>query len=218
MYIFAAAPHTFIVDRTFDRKHTAKLPVVAWSWVQGYTAFPLAAMNYGGLTRGRAVLTPDGMVTDSSANLAFNSLEAWEKHLDTNEEYWSAPDKSDAARLIKDGAAAAVETEKLIDEIKEQIGAKIPLPQDPEINRAIPDKPRRVRAPRVFKTNSYWQNGSRIRTIPGGNPVPHEDDPNWTKITGEEFRDLKKDGAIVIEEDGGDPDGAPAADAGMSLI
>lgn len=200
--IFPAPPGTYLVERKPDEERTEYTPVVGYYHVQGGIVFPLCAISHGGLTRYRALLTPDGYVTDPSAGLVCASLAEWEKIADT-EGY--------SKMKVRNGIPAAPEPARPVDdtgdyvpeEYDDQRQAERPAtaadnaePVKPAPAR-IPDKPKGK--PQVFKTTSFWRmaDGGDIFQVAGGVEAPAKNDGDYAKITRDEFASLKREGADV---------------------
>lgn len=77
--IFPAQPGTFMITRdpSTSPPSVIKVPVIGWNHVQGNMAFPVCVMNHGGLTHGKAILHPEGFVTDSVNGLTFETEAEW---------------------------------------------------------------------------------------------------------------------------------------------
>jgi hypothetical protein len=206
--IFPASPGTQIISIKRGDTLATLMPVVGWYHVQGTLAFPICAMPHGGITRGKAVITPDGLVTDPSFGIVCTDKEEW-LNLVATKNYWDSKGVP--------GYEATLEAQNL--KPKRDKGSHVSgdpvddLDDDGETTapvqtKRIPDKPQRQRAPRVFKTNSWWKTRSEatkaIMQIDGGATVPYEDDLTWEKIGIVDFKALKKQGWTVTD-DGGVP-------------
>ncbi len=199
--IFPAPSGTFVVNRERGPVSlTTRTPVIGFQYVQTGPVYPLCVMPFGGLTRGRALLHDSGFVSDPAAGIVCGSLEEWETLVDSPGYWAAAEDDSVETKLAEAGA--------------ELNGGPVggdPGRAEPPVGRRIPDKPKRTRAPRKFLTKSYWMfeaDGNtlarRIWLVAGSEIVPFEDDPDYKKITGEEFVRLKKEGWTI-----GDPRAEP---------
>lgn len=204
--IFPAPPGTYLVERKPDEGRTEYTPVVGYYHVQGGIVFPLCPIAHGGLTRYRALLTPDGYVTDPSAGLVCASLAEWEKIADT-EGYSkmkvrngipAAPDPAREKGVTDDpadpeGETVTVEADGVVSKEQAEQKARAAAPT------RIPDKPKGK--PQVFKTTSFWRmtDGSDIFQIAGGVEAPAKNDGDFVKITRDEFASLKREGADVRE-------------------
>jgi hypothetical protein len=191
---FPAPPGTYLLDRKPGEATARKIPVVGFAFVQEGPVYPLCAIATGGLTLGRVLVTPDGLVTDPAAGVVCGSVDEWMK-LSGSDGYWKAADPAPAPKAAatpKAPAAPAAAT-----------GAPISF------------------GTKTFKTNSYWRLKSEdvdhpdsLFQIEGDQPYP--DDKRCEKITRDEYAALKKSGAPVI-----DPHAAPDEeedDDGMDLV
>ena len=204
----------------------------------GSPVFPLCAMPFGGLTAGKALLHDSGYVSDPHAGLVFGTLVEWEALVDTAAYWKEAlkPSKAENAKTADSAGLSNVSAEAMTRDDETETERAVQVAEtvrtaastvrkayeksggvDGVIARAkvIPDKPQRNRKPRIFETNSWWMFPAddnavarRIWMIPGGEVVPFDDDPDYTKIKQVEFAALKKEGWTV-----GDPrDEAPVED------
>lgn len=228
--IFPAPAGTYMVERKPDEGRTEYTPVVGYYHVQGGIVFPLCPINHGGLTRYRALLTPDGFVTDPSAGLVCASLEEWERIADT-EGYAKMKVRNGvtaAAAPAAGGDDTADEPEVVAMEgvvSKEQATRQAEHAAKPKPAPArIPDKPKGK--PQVFKTTSFWRmtDGGDIFQVAGGVEAPAKNDGDFQKITRDEFASLKREGADVrqwpFEDDDESAASAPEDDEddGLDLI
>lgn len=201
--IFPAAPGTTIISREQGAKVASLMPVIGWHHVQGGVAFPICAMTWGGLTRGKAVITPDGLVTDPSYGIVCKDRDEW-MALTNGDAYWTAKDKRPPAPSLTDADHRQVGEEDRVN-AQAEVAAMVRKRAD-EIMltpKRIPDRPARTRKPRVFQTNSWWKNRNsapqEITQINAGIAVPFEDDPTWEKIGVVDFKALKKEGYTVVQ-------------------
>lgn len=201
--IFPAAPGTLIITRERGAKIATMVPVVGWYHVQGSLCFPISPIAHGGLTRGKAVITPDGLVTDPSYGVVCGDKDEW-MTLTATKDYWEKVAPGYDKTLVALGLTPAP-TDDNADpgEAAERQSERLAQPARPNGGKAIPDRPARHRAPRVFKTNSWWKTRDpktqAITMILGGEEVPHDDDATWEKSGIVEFKELKKAGWTVTD-------------------
>lgn len=88
MNVFAAVPGTYLIEREQGSDIARRVPVIAFTHIQGGIVFPVCAVNHGGLTLGRALVTPDGFVTDPTFNVVCGTVEEW-MTLTKSPAYWS---------------------------------------------------------------------------------------------------------------------------------
>lgn len=181
--IFAAAAGTYVLDRERGAELARKIPVIGFQHVQGGVVFPLCAINVGGLTLGRALLTPDGFVTDPAFGVVCGDIDEW-MVLTASKAYWAGP----AERATTDTQAQA---------------ERPPEPAD-NTTRRIPDKP--AGKPQEFINNTFWQHvGDHgdidyIFVVEGGQPAPAKTAPDFKKIKRDEFQAEKRAGMTVISD------------------
>lgn len=214
MIVFAAPTGTFVVERigTAGIRSTMRLPVVAYAYVQGGVAFPVCTLPFGGLTKYRALLTPDGYVTDRSLGEVFETLEEWETIADSDGYLHSRAEDPgtpvDTSRMAEGAVlppnvnvtrnfAAAVEEEASADPVVEPV-------KEPVKTGRLPDKPAPKLEPRKFAKKSYWLGRTPIGPafifeVGPGEAVPAEKDTRFEKITGAEFTAKKGEGFLVLE-------------------
>lgn len=201
---FPAPVGTYLLTRVRGEKFATKIPVIGYLHIQAGVAFPLTVMPGGGLTLGRVLVTPDGFVSDPAFGVACETVDEWMKLSDTAP-YWEREPETK-------GAYTQAMTEQFTEEQRalsdgHTTGAAPDLADaahsDPGPKSRIPDKPAAPAKPaRTFKTNSYWKfqkNPKKhdsawdcVWMIPGGQPVPPEKGSPYEKITGEEYKALKK--------------------------
>ena len=185
MTIFPAAPGTYVLDRERGAATARKIPVVGFQHIQGGVVFPLCAINIGGLTLGRALLTPDGFVTDPAFGVVCGHVEEW-MALTESKPYW----------LGSTDRAAAVFEDSVDQNIAEET-ATAPT-------KRIPDKP--AGKPQEFINKTFWQFvGERgdidyIFVVEGGSPAPAKNALGFKKIKRDEFTAEKKAGIAVVED------------------
>ena len=199
--IFPAPPGTYLVERKPDEGRTEYTPVVGYYHVQGGIVFPLCAIAHGGLTRYRALLTPDGYVTDPSAGLVCASLAEWERIADTEgytklkvrNGHMPAPAPEAEPEDLK------AERREDRDEGKEPEEQTRPATVATKAATRIPDKPKGK--PQVFQTTSFWRttDGNDIFVVEGGTEAPAKNDPSYVKIKRDDYQALKREGADVIK-------------------
>ena len=213
--IFPAQPGTFLIERdaSVSPPRIIKVPVIGWNHVQGNVAFPVCVMNHGGLTHGKAILHPEGFVTDSVHGLTFETEAEWMNYMKTAKpgKARSAPQEPEdnrAANMPDDGpddaddapAAEDVDVENGEDAMIESVG---PIPF----------------GKKTYSTNSFWHmpSANAIFQIEGGNVYPKDD--RCEKIKRDDYAKLKKAGATVIDphsgvvgEEPGDEDDDDAMD------
>lgn len=210
VHTIPAPAGTFILDREQGAEHAFRIPVIGYTFVQGGVAFPITVMPNRGLTKGRALLTPDGFVSDPAYGIVCATAAEW-MQLSSKADYWSKPSMVPDAPAdvpddpVEEGARRADAAHRA-DEAYRRKDSSGSFDTALLANR-IPDKPKVKKPPRIFKTNSYWhfQRGAKPDTkwdavwmIPGGTPVPGEDEP-YVKITGEEFKAHKKAGVSELD-------------------
>lgn len=192
---FPAQSGTYLIERERGEKEARKIPVVAYTHVQGGIVFPLCAIAHGGLTIGRALVTPDGFVTDPAYGVVCGNVEEWMR-LTSTEGYWAAkskvarstplpPDDPEPAAPVTPPATAKTTTaEKLVNAGKTLAPTR------------IPDKPKGK--PQLFQTTSFWQAvGDRgdvdfIFKVEGGCEAPAKNDSNYAKIKRDDWQAAKK--------------------------
>lgn len=179
MNYFPAAPGTLIAIRDHEATHgITYTPVVGWCHVQGNLAFPIIGMAFGGMTHGKAIVTPDGYVTDPTHQMVFENVDEWIAFIDRAKEPKPREDT------------------KVIDEALKADTA-------PKATAAKPSKP----APtgqiefgtKTFSTKSFWKvpEMEAIFEIEGGETYPK--DARAEKIKRDDFAALKKAGWTKID-------------------
>lgn len=204
-HYFAAAPGTLIITRDRESTHgVVYMPVVGWCHIQGNLAFPIAALNFGGMTHGMAILDPGGFVTDPIHMQIFENIDTWINFIDL-------------AKEPKPKAAA--------EEIE-----RIPETEEPDVRngeddmnaRVGEDKPMQIQfGDKAYKSKSFWKAPylESIFEIEGGQNYPR--DERVEKITREDFTALKKSGWDVIDPHTGVVDSVAEQvdeDDGMDLV
>ena len=191
--IFPAQPGTFMITRdpSTSPPSVIKVPVIGWNHVQGNMAFPVCVMNHGGLTHGKAILHPEGFVTDSVNGLTFETEAEWLSFMKTAKPKGATDEEPD----VENGE----------DAMNESVGPSGAI----EFGT------------KTYKTNSFWSMPSEnaIFQIEGGQPYPKDD--RCSKVTRDEYAALKKQGATVIDPNSGEVGGADSSDDdddGMDLV
>lgn len=199
--IFPAAPGTVLLTATRGQPGTTMTPVVAYQHIQAGIVFPLCPMKHGGLTRGVALQTPDGLVTDPSFGMVFTNAEEWLKTVAT-EGYWTAKDK---LAYLKPAEPAAED-----DDDDDPVGAAKPKDKGGRKSHVATGKaPVAAKdLPQVFSTKSFWKT-----TDEPGNPkakwaifecepgieAPAKSNARYVKIKRDEFFELRRNNVEVIE-------------------
>jgi hypothetical protein len=192
--IFPAQTGTFLIERdpATSPPVVTHIPVIGWQHLQGNLAFPIAVMNHGGLTHGKAILHPNGYVSDPTHGLTFENLAEWLSFIKSAKPKAGPKMPQESGQSEPDNRAAV-------------------MPDTPE-----PPKPRaRPAAPqatggaiqfgtKTFSTNSFWRLKSSnidehdpIFQIEGGHAYPK--DARCEKIKRDEYAALKKAGSPVID-------------------
>lgn len=170
-------------------------PIVGWMHVQGNLAFPICAVNHGGLTHGRAIEFPCGMVTDPTHGLSFSSAKEWIGFIQKAK----PKDGPEMPKPVETSAPEAKFPDSFPDDpepgdVRDQHTVDAPPPvTEPEAAIVFGNK--------AFKTNSFWQingrDGASLFQIAGGENYPK--DARCEKITGAEFKERKAAGAPVVD-------------------
>lgn len=211
---FPAPPGTYLIEREQGAADARKTPVVGFNHVQAGVVFPLCAISHGGLTRGRALVTADGYVTDPSYGIVCGSVEEW-MLLTNNAAYWKGADKAATA------PQEAASDHKSLDATSgsfETAPVSATYPQGiPAVAARIPDKPKGK--PQEFINKTFWQHvGDHgdidyIFVVEGGEPAPAKNAPGFLKIKRDDFQTEKKAGMTVVTDwQTGVIDEAPAAE------
>ena len=201
--IFPAQPGTFLIERdaSVSPPRIIKVPVIGWNHVQGNMAFPVCVMNHGGLTHGKAILHPEGFVTDSVNGLTFETEAEWLSFMKT-----AKPKGATEAEPEEEDTRADAMPD---DESDVENG-------EDAVNEAVGPSGAIEFGTKTYKTNSFWSMPSEnaIFQIEGGQPYPKDD--RCSKVTRDEYAALKKQGATVIDPHSGEiPDDD---DDGMDLV
>lgn len=194
--IVVANGNTYIIDRPRGEKLATLIPVLAYVYVQGNVAFPICAMAHGGLTRGRALVTPDGFVTDPSYGIVCATIEEWMK-LTNSPAYWDAPEKQKKLAAVQPPAEPTAEGLNMDSKAREP--AKTPTAKAEPQTQRLPDKP--LGKPQKFQTTSFWRstNADAIFKVEGDHDAPPKNDARFEKIKRDEWQALKKAGHLVTE-------------------
>lgn len=180
MNYFPAAAGTLVVIRDHDATHgVTYTPVVGWCHVQGNLAFPILAMAFGGLTHGKAVVSPDGFVTDPTHQQVFENVDEWAAFIDR-------------AKEPKEPS----QTEKVIDKALKEDAA----PGKPA-TRAAKAAPtgQIIFGTKTFTTKSFWKvpEMEAIFEVEGNETYPK--DPRAEKVKRDDYMALKKEGWTKID-------------------
>lgn len=176
MNYFPAASGTLVVIRDHEAAlgHTFT-PVVGWCHVQGNLAFPVLAMAFGGMTHGKAIVSPDGFVTDPTHGMVFENVDEWTAFID----------------MAKEPTEAST-TEAVID-----AALKSGKPAAPETKPATTGKI--AFGTKSYSTKSFWKvpDMKAVFEIEGGEVYPK--DTRAEKVKREDFMALKKEGYTKID-------------------
>lgn len=194
--IFPAQQGTFMIERDASvvPPRLIRVPVIGWQHVQGNLAYPVCVMNHGGLTHGKAILHPEGFVTDAVHGLTFEDTDEWLSYMKSAKSPKSAAEPADDD---SDDRAAAM-PEEPAEEPDE------PATAEDEPETVEPSVPLIQFGTKTFKTNSFWSMPSinAIFQIEGGLPYPKDD--RCEKVTRDEWAKLKREGAAVIDPHSGE--------------
>ena len=207
-----------IIERAKGEQIATLTPVVGYQHIQGGVVFPLTVMNSKGLTRGRALITPDGFVSDPSFGLVCGNRDEW-MQLTSTTAYWEGESKAPKAdnKTVAEGydSRAPLEIDwAFLDDLDMDLRSRMPdgrvLPttgggahKDEPKAKSIPDKP--PGKPQVFQTTSFWMKKAsgihppRLFKAEGGVEVPAKNDPRYDKIKRDEWLAAKKEGMAVME-------------------
>lgn len=217
--IFPAQPGTFMIERdpSAHPPTVIRVPVIGWNHVQGNMAFPVCVMNHGGLTHGKAILHPEGYVTDSVHGQTFASEAEWMSFMKTakrgQEEPEEAEDEDRAASMPDNDPEPSDEPENEPDEDVEN-------GEDDANDHAAEGRPIEF-GNKSYKSKSFWLlrgsegHGIGIFEIAGGENYPK--DERVTKITRDEMATAKREGVPVIDPTSGEI-GDEDDDDGMDLV
>lgn len=197
--IFPAPAGTYLLEREQGAKEARKVPVLGFSHIQGGIVFPLCAIPHGGLTRGRALLTADGFVTDPSYGVVCGTVEEW-MVLTALSSYWTGSDKAPG---VAPQEAASDDGPESTSDVQRQ-AERPATAADNATPRRIPDKP--AGKTQVFINKTFWQHVGNhgdidyIFVVEGGEPAPAKNAPGFLKIKRDEFQIEKKAGMTVVED------------------
>ena len=200
---FPAQPGTFMIERdpSVSPPRVIKVPVIGWNHVQGNLAFPVCVMNHGGLTHGKAILHPEGFVTDSVHGLTFESETEWMAYMKTTKEKSTEKpverDSEDrAAKMPDDDENDAPDAPEAADEATSFDGDTATRPAGIQFGT------------KTYATNSFWMLSDSeghdigVFQIEGDTPYPKDD--RCRKIKRDEFAAAKREGVPVIDPRSGE--------------
>lgn len=216
-HYFPAAPGTLIATRDMEATHgVVYTPVVGWCHIQGNLAFPIAPLNFGGMTHGMAIVDPGGFVTDPVHMQVFESVEEWVRFIDLAKEPKKAnPNPEDRILESTDPLLhpdSPVEDESDVRNGEDDMNARVGP-------TAAEDKPVQIQfGSKSYKSKSFWKAPylESIFEIEGGTNYP--DDGRVEKITRDDFTTLKKAGWDVIDPRTGVIGEESEEDDGMDLV
>lgn len=216
--IFPAQPGTFMLTRdpSTSPASVQRVPVIGWNHVQGNMAFPVCVMNHGGLTHGKAILHPEGFVTDSVNGLTFETEAAWLSFMKTakpksTQKPVDEPEDNRAANMPDEDENDDPDAPEADDEATTFKGDTSSREPEPAGGIAFGKK--------TYSTNSFWHipSANAIFQIEGGNVYPKDD--RCEKIKRDDYAKLKKAGATVIDPHSGVVGDEPEDDDdGMDLV
>lgn len=227
--IFPAQPGTFLIERdpATNPAVITHIPVIGWQHLQGNLAFPIAVMNHGGLTHGKAILHPDGFVSDPTHGLTFADVAEWSAFIKT-----AKPKAGPKMPSVTDGIGpgigrGTVDFNPDAAEAPDNRAAVMPDTSEPAKSRARPAAPQAAGkaiqfGTKVFSTNSFWRLKTEnehdpIFQIGGGDFYPK--DARCEKIKREEYAAFKKAGSPVIDpRTFGSASGEAEDDDAMDLV
>lgn len=204
--IFPAAPGTVILTLKRGETTATITPVVGYQHIQSSLVFPLCPIQYGGLTRGVVLRTPDGLITDPSYGLVFADTEEW-MNVAKTDAYWEAKDRLAVYKTLASASKEAVDDDD--DPIgimpSEQPKAKPGRRSAVEKGEA-PVSPKDM--PQVFATKSFWKTTDKpddpkakwaIFECEPGVEAPAKSNKLYVKIKREEWFELRRQKAEIIE-------------------
>jgi len=204
--IFPAQPGTLMLVRDPGVTTIQRVPVIGWQHMQGNLAYPICVMNHGGLTHGKAILHPEGFVTDAIHGLTFESEAEWVNFIK------SAKPKSAQKPVERDSddRAAKMPDEDADDapDAPETDDEDVHNGEDDANDRAAADHGSITFGTKTYKTNSFWVLADReghdigVFQIEGDTPYPKDD--RCRKVTRDEFAAAKREGVPVIDPHSGE--------------
>lgn len=196
MNTLPAMPGTYLLEREQGAKEARKIPVIGFLFVQAGPVYPLCAIAHGGLTRGRALLTADGFVTDPSFGVVCGNVDEWMK-LSATPGYWTKAESTKPATAPRspvesDDAESATDVQRQAE--------RPPTPADNAAPKRIPDKP--TPPPQEFINATFWSmpGSNAIFKVEGGAAAPGKKDARFEKIKRDDFMKLKKAGSVLLDD------------------
>jgi hypothetical protein len=213
MTLFAAQEGTFLIERDPAKPaNVTRIPIIGWQHIQGNVAFPVCVINHGGLTHNKAILHPEGFVTDPVHGLVCGSIDEWMNFMKTaksTDKVLNPPSPHTSPVDDPTEAAERARQARLMpDETPRNKPGPAPKPKAaPSAGIAFGTK--------SFKTRSFWQCEAGVFTVDGGEVYPK--DPKCIKVTRNEYDAVRRDGAKVIDPHAS-PDLGDDEDDGMDMI
>lgn len=209
---FPAPPGTYLLERKQGDTAALRIPVVGFLYVQEGPVYPLCVSHYGGLTRGRVLVTADGLVSDPSYGIVCSNVEEWMK-LSNSPGYWTAKDQTGPKTAGK--APPAADSRSPVSGADE--GREAPVAPTPVKYTTISF------GTKTFKTNSFWKialGDGQVMLFQIAGEVPYPKDERCEKITREDYAALKKAGSIVLDNpvSASLAEAADEEDDGMDLV
>jgi hypothetical protein len=192
----AAAPGTKMLCFDPGTGQITEHAIIAWTHVTGSYACPITCIRNGGLTHGRAVLHPGGMVDDPTHGLSFSDENEWLAFIRKAKPPKNSPPKD---LDVQEGIDCTIdEIERNHDDTMAEAAEGPDEEEVEDEDGESPDVDPINFGTKTFKTNSFWlmPRDEFIFQIDGGQPYPKDD--RCEKIKGDEFRQYKKDGYTVI--------------------
>lgn len=198
--VFPAQPGTFMIERDPSDNSIMRIPVIGWQHIQGNLAYPVCVMSHNGLTHNKAILHPEGYVTDAIHRAVFGTLDEWLNFMKTAKStnrvleaplpYDPTTQPYDEPNRHVDAADRARQAASMPDDTPKARPGPAPAPKaTPSFAITFGTK--------SFKTKSFWQCEAGVFTIDGGQPYPK--DERCAKITRDEYDNAKRAGAKVID-------------------
>ena len=184
MTVFTALPGTLIadLDKSTSPPSLVCTVVIGWSHVQGSRAYPITALNSGGMTEVQAVIHGDtGFVTHPSRGLTFASVEEWMAYMKT----------AKPGKII-----GTARTEPYADEDEPEPSPDLVMPDD-DAEATSADFVPVVFGKKAHKSKSYWSMPADgvVFEVDGGDPYPI--DERVEKIKRDDFAEFKRQGWAV---------------------